>query len=115
MALVAETGLWKLINSREKGYTRDEIDKQIDLMAQGDPVGVIQFLMQSGRYKTMDGVYDRLRKYQNPLLWKYSLLSKDEKLEFIRKYSPSERDDFGKALRQGRPMVEIPTIKLKTQ
>lgn len=100
---------------REKGYTRDEIDKQIDLMAQGDPVGVIQFLMQSGRYKTMDGVYDRLRKYQNPLLWKYSLLSKDEKLEFIRKYSPSERDDFGKALRQGRPMVEIPTIKLKTQ
>ena len=96
---------------REKGYERDEIDKEIDLMAQeGDPIGVIQALVDSGRYRTADGIQRRLIKYQNPLLYKFLLLSKTDQAELLLQYTPNERKKFIESLRLGDSKVKIPNL-----
>ena len=92
---------------REKGYKEDEIDKQIDLMAQGDPIGVLQTLVESGRYRTADGIKRRLMKYQNPLLYKFLLLSRIDQAELLSRYTPIERERFFKALKAGGSKIKI--------
>jgi len=94
---------------REKSYKRDEIDKEIDLMSQtGDPIGVMQRLIETGRYTTLEGIERRLLKYQNPLLYKYLLLSKADQANLLSKYGPKEKEKFFKALTAGDSTVAIP-------
>ena len=94
---------------REKAYKRDEIDKEIDLMSQtGDPIGVIQRLIETERYATMDGIERRLLKYQNPLLYKYLLLSKADQAKLLSKYGPKQKEEFFKTLTAGDSTVARP-------
>ncbi len=80
-------------------------------MAQeGDPIGVIQALVDSGRYRTADGIQRRLIKYQNPLLYKFLLLSKTDQAELLLQYTPNERKKFIESLRLGDSKVKIPNL-----
>lgn len=94
----------------EKKYKLDEIDKQIDLIAQtGDMSHVINELIESKRFKTIDGIKDRLQKYKNPLLYKYLIVlrSKQDKLEFLNTLTDKQKDEFFEALKVGNPNLKI--------
>ena len=94
----------------EKKYKLDEIDKQIDLIAQtGDMSHVINELIEKKRFKTIDGIRDRLQKYKNPLLYKYLIVlrSKSDKAEFLKTLTAKEREEFFGALKVGNPNLKI--------
>ena len=94
----------------EKKYKLDEIDEQINLIAQtGDMSHVINELIESKRFKTIDGIKDRLQKYKNPLLYKYLIVlrSKQDKLEFLNTLTDKQKDEFFEALKVGNPNLKI--------
>jgi len=94
----------------EKKYELDEIDKEIDLIAQtGDMSHVINELIEKERFKTIDGIRDRLQKYKNPLLYKYMIVlrSKSDKAEFLKTLTEKEREEFFRVLKVGNPNLKI--------
>mgnify|MGYP003645260524 CR=1 FL=1 len=94
----------------KKKYELDEIDKQIDLIAQtGDMSYVINELIEKERFKTIDGIRDRLQKYKNPLLYKYMIVlrSKADKAEFLNTLTEKEREEFFEVLKVGNQGVRF--------
>ena len=94
----------------EKKYKLDEIDEQINLIAQtGDMSHVLNELIKSKRFKSIDGIKDRLQKYKNPLLYKYLIVlrSKQDKIEFLNTLTDTQKDEFFEALKVGNPNLKI--------
>ena len=100
----------------KKNYVLDEIDKQIDLIAQtGDMSYVIDELIKNKRFKTIDGIRDRLQKYKNPLLYKYNIIlrSKADKYEFLQTLTAKQREEFFEALEVGNKGLKFYTEKIQ--
>ena len=94
----------------EKNYKFDEIDKEIDLMAQtGDLAYVLDELIKAKRFKDIEGIKDRMLKYKNPALWRYLVIlrSKTDKAGFLNTLTKTEQEEFWKALELGNPNLKI--------
>ena len=95
---------------RELGIKRDEIDIYIDeMIMSGDISGAIQEMIGKKRYRTLDGMRDRIRKFQNPFHYKYTTLLNRKRGErspshfrnWVRTHHPEDWEAYQTRLRKG--------------
>ena len=102
----------ELINEylREIGIKRDEVDIYIDeMIMSGDIAGAIQEMIGKKRYRTLEGMRDRVRKFQNPFHYKYTTLLNRKRGErspshfrnWIRTHHPEDWEAYQTRLRKG--------------
>ena len=102
----------ELVNEylRELGIQRDEVDIYIDeMIMSGDIAGAVQEMIGKKRYRTMDGIRDRIRKFKNPFHYKYTTLlnrksgerSKIHFANWIRMRHPEDFEQFKERLKRG--------------
>jgi hypothetical protein len=88
----------ELINEylAEMKFKRDEIDIIIDEMIMtGDQSGAIADMLGTGRYKTIDGMLDRLRKFDDPLQYKWDvMLSREMQVGFEEWVREEHGEDY---------------------
>ena len=93
----------------EKNYKFDEIDKQINLIAQtGDETYVISELAKQKRYRDIEGIKNRMLKYRNYPLWRFNvqLRSKADRKEFMSTLTEREKEEFIAAMKMGNPRIK---------
>ena len=75
----------------------------------GDIAGAVQEMIGKKRYRTMDGIRDRIRKFKNPFHYKYTTLlnrksgerSKIHFANWIRMRHPEDFEQFKERLKRG--------------
>jgi len=79
----------------QKRYEDWKLDKEIDeLIYNGKPEEALQLILKSGRYETWEGIRARFMRAYFPLYYRWQMLSKKERMEFLQSLTPQERQQF---------------------
>ena len=83
-----------------KKYPDYKTELPVVLLQKEDISEAIKLMLRSGRYKTKEGVLNRLLKFKEPLIRRYNAMSKDDKINFLMQLSTKQKREFLKALIQ---------------